>query len=85
MGRNLKQSFGEMLRTYRLAAGLTQEELADLSGLSPRTLGGIEQDRVTRPYRNSVQQLADALFAGQGARVYAAGHPADQLSGGEVG
>jgi tetratricopeptide (TPR) repeat protein/transcriptional regulator with XRE-family HTH domain len=55
------QSFGQLLRSYRVAAGLTQEELADRSGLSVRTLGDIERNRITRPYRNSVQRLADAL------------------------
>lgn len=55
------QSFGQLLRSHRVAAGLTQEELADLSGLSVRTLGDIERDRVAKPYRNSLERLADAL------------------------
>ena len=55
------QSFGQLLRSHRDAAGLTQEELADRSGLSVRTLGDIERDRVAKPYRNSLDRLADAL------------------------
>jgi tetratricopeptide (TPR) repeat protein/transcriptional regulator with XRE-family HTH domain len=55
------QGFGQLLRSHRVAAGLTQEELADLSGLSVRTLGDIERDRVAKPYRNSLDRLADAL------------------------
>ena len=57
-----------MLGSYRLAEGLTQEELADLSGLSVRALGDIERNRTTRPYRNSVERLADALRLSGSAR-----------------
>jgi tetratricopeptide (TPR) repeat protein/transcriptional regulator with XRE-family HTH domain len=52
--------FGGLLRRYRLARGLTQEELAGRSGLTPRTVANIERGR-TRPYRRSVSSLADAL------------------------
>jgi tetratricopeptide (TPR) repeat protein/transcriptional regulator with XRE-family HTH domain len=52
--------FGVLLRRYRLARGLTQEELADASGLTPRTVANIERGR-TRPYRRSARALADAL------------------------
>jgi tetratricopeptide (TPR) repeat protein/transcriptional regulator with XRE-family HTH domain len=62
------QTFGRLLRSYRVAAGLTQEELAELSGLSVRTLGDIERGRITRPYRNSLMQLADALQLTETAR-----------------
>jgi tetratricopeptide (TPR) repeat protein/transcriptional regulator with XRE-family HTH domain len=55
------QNFGQLVRSSRVAAGLTQEELADRSGLSVRTLGDIERNRIARPYRNSVQRIADAL------------------------
>lgn len=56
-----EQGFGKLLGSYRLAAGLTQEELAALSGLSIRALGDIERNRTARPYRASVERLADAL------------------------
>ena len=55
------ESFGELLRYYRLMSGLTQEELADRSGLSVRTIANMERGRTTRPYRRSVRSLADAL------------------------
>jgi tetratricopeptide (TPR) repeat protein/transcriptional regulator with XRE-family HTH domain len=59
--------FGVLLRRYRLARGLTQEELAVASGLSPRTVANIERGR-TRPYRRSARALADALRLSQTER-----------------
>ena len=56
------RKFGEVLRRYRLAAGLTQEELADRSGLSVRALGNLEGGRTARPHSHSVRLLADALM-----------------------
>jgi tetratricopeptide (TPR) repeat protein/transcriptional regulator with XRE-family HTH domain len=53
--------FAAMLRSYRLAAAFTQEELAHLSGLSVRALADMERGRTTRPFRRSVSRLADAL------------------------
>jgi predicted ATPase/transcriptional regulator with XRE-family HTH domain len=53
-------SFGNLLRRYRTAAGLTQDELAERSELSVRGLRYLERD-LRRPYRDTVQRLADAL------------------------
>jgi tetratricopeptide (TPR) repeat protein/transcriptional regulator with XRE-family HTH domain len=53
--------FAEMLRRYRLAAALTQEELAHQSRLSVRAVADMERGRTTRPYRRSVSRLADTL------------------------
>jgi tetratricopeptide (TPR) repeat protein/transcriptional regulator with XRE-family HTH domain len=53
--------FGGLLRWHRLAAGLSQEELAERSGLSSRAIADMERGRTTRPYRRSVRSLADAL------------------------
>jgi len=55
------QSFGNVLRLRRVAAQLTQEELADRAGLSVRSIVNIEGGQVRRPRRPSVQSLADAL------------------------
>ncbi|HKT04734.1 MAG TPA: helix-turn-helix transcriptional regulator, partial [Rugosimonospora sp.] len=55
------QTFGELLRGYRLSAGLTQRELAERAGVSVRALRDIEQGRVRRPQAPSVQRFADAL------------------------
>jgi tetratricopeptide (TPR) repeat protein len=54
-------AFGEMLRRRRLAAGLTQEELASRAEMSVRAIGDLECGRTTRPFRRSVRQLAAAL------------------------
>jgi tetratricopeptide (TPR) repeat protein/transcriptional regulator with XRE-family HTH domain len=53
--------FGELLRRCRMAAGLTQEELAWRSGLSVRAVADMERGRTTRPYRRSVALLTNAL------------------------
>jgi transcriptional regulator with XRE-family HTH domain/tetratricopeptide (TPR) repeat protein len=55
------RTFGEVLRQYRLAAGLTQEELAARSDLSVRAIRDLERDRTSRPYCRTVRLLADAL------------------------
>jgi tetratricopeptide (TPR) repeat protein/transcriptional regulator with XRE-family HTH domain len=54
-------SFGTLLRRYRLASGLSQEELADRSGLSVKAIANMERGRTARPRRHSVQSLADTL------------------------
>ncbi|HET7018737.1 MAG TPA: tetratricopeptide repeat protein [Streptosporangiaceae bacterium] len=54
-------SFGALLRQSRLAAALTQEDLSGLSGLSVRTISGLEAGRTTRPHWRNVLLLADAL------------------------
>lgn len=53
--------FGEVLRTRRVTAGLTQEELAERSGLGVRTIGDIERGRIARPHRRSLELLSGAL------------------------
>ena len=53
--------FGELLRRYRVAAGLTQEALADKAGLSVRGLSDLERGLRQSPHPESVQRLADAL------------------------
>ncbi len=53
--------FGAYLRRRREAAGLTQEELAQRSGVALRTISDIER-RVTRyPQRETLKDLAEAL------------------------
>ncbi|HUC26354.1 MAG TPA: tetratricopeptide repeat protein [Streptosporangiaceae bacterium] len=54
-------TYGRLVRRHRLASRLSQEELADRSGLSVRAIADIERGRTTRPHRHSVQVLADAL------------------------
>jgi predicted ATPase/transcriptional regulator with XRE-family HTH domain len=54
-------TFGDMLRRYRLAAGLTQEELAERAQVSPRAISDLERGLRSRPWRDTVQFLAEAL------------------------
>jgi tetratricopeptide (TPR) repeat protein len=61
-------SFGTILRRRRLALGLSQEELADRSGLSVRAIANMEQGRTTRPHRYSVQCLGYALGLSESER-----------------
>ncbi len=81
------QSFGDLLRHYRLAAGLTQEELADQAGLSVRGLSDLERGARRAPRRETVQLLAEALHlsAAERTRLEAAarqrGVPAVKASG----
>ena len=56
-------SFGEQLRQYRRAAGLTQEALAERAGLSVHRIQKLERG-VTNPYRDAAQRLAAALQLG---------------------
>jgi tetratricopeptide (TPR) repeat protein/transcriptional regulator with XRE-family HTH domain len=53
--------FGALLRERRVAAGISQEQLAELAGLSIRTISNLERDRVRRPHRDSIALLATAL------------------------
>jgi predicted ATPase/transcriptional regulator with XRE-family HTH domain len=59
-GLDASTSFGELLRRRRLAAGLTQEALAERADLSPRSVRGLERGE-SRPYRETARRLADAL------------------------
>ncbi len=52
---------GVVLRQFRLRAGLTQEALAEQSGVSVRTIRGLETGTRRNPRRTSLRQLADAL------------------------
>ncbi|MGW0771884.1 helix-turn-helix domain-containing protein [Streptomyces sp. NPDC002676] len=53
--------FGALLRARRSGAGLTQEELAERSGLSVRAIRDLEQGRVARPRRETLRLLTTAL------------------------
>jgi len=50
-----------LLRGARQQARLTQEELAERSGLSVRTISDLERERVRRPQRHSLRALTRAL------------------------
>src|SRR5439155_3246134 len=83
-------SFGDLLRRYRLAAGLTQEELAAEAGLSVRGLSDLERGARLAPRRETVQLLAESLqlSAAERTQLEAAARqraaPAVQASGGSL-
>jgi predicted ATPase/DNA-binding XRE family transcriptional regulator len=54
-------TFGALLRRLRLAAGLTQDALAERAGISAKAVGELERDRARTPRLESVALLADAL------------------------
>jgi transcriptional regulator with XRE-family HTH domain len=53
--------FGDLLRRHRNAAGLTQEDLAERSGLNPDTISLLERGERRRPHRYTLRSLAGAL------------------------
>ena len=58
--RDIIAVFAQNLKTLRLAAGLSQEELAHLTGLHRTYVGSVERGERNISLRN-VQRLADAL------------------------
>ncbi|WP_188317014.1 ATP-binding protein [Solihabitans fulvus] len=54
-------TFAELLKAHRLRSGLTQERLAEKSGVSTRTIRGLETGRRREPRLASVHLLAAAL------------------------
>ena len=57
-------SFGDILRQHRVAAGLTQEDLAEQAGLSLRGISDLERGVRRAPHRGTVLRLAAALRLG---------------------
>ncbi len=53
--------FAVLLRQFRLAAGLTQAELADRAGLSLRGVSDLERGVRRAPHPRTVRQFAEAL------------------------
>jgi predicted ATPase/transcriptional regulator with XRE-family HTH domain len=55
-----RTTFGALLRRHRLAAGLTQEQLAERAGLSVYGIQKLERG-ATHPYRDTAARLTEAL------------------------
>src|SRR5438067_1919956 len=53
--------FGVLLKRYRVAAGLTQDELAARAELSPRGISDLERGVRKRPHPATRERLAGAL------------------------
>jgi transcriptional regulator with XRE-family HTH domain len=73
-------AFGELLRQRRLAAGLTQEALAERAGVSAKAVSDLERDPDRTPRLDTIGLLADALDLGPGERsgLLAAARPQSQ-------
>jgi predicted ATPase/DNA-binding XRE family transcriptional regulator len=56
-----ESDFGGLLRHYRVAAGLTQEELAERAGVSTRGISDLERGAHGLPRKDTLQLLLDAL------------------------
>jgi len=63
------RAFGARLRECRQSAGLSQQELAERSGLSVRAISDLERSRTRFPYQDSLGRLADALGLRDPARA----------------
>ncbi|GIH08430.1 hypothetical protein Rhe02_64970 [Rhizocola hellebori] len=53
--------FGDMVRTYRRRLGLSQEDLAAKAGVSVRTIGKIEANRIAAPRPATVRLLGEVF------------------------
>jgi predicted ATPase/transcriptional regulator with XRE-family HTH domain len=76
MSGKTTRPFGDLLRSYRLAAGLTQEALAERAGVGTRSIRALEQGD-TRPLKGTARRLATGLNLGaeDHARFVAAAVP----------
>jgi transcriptional regulator with XRE-family HTH domain/tetratricopeptide (TPR) repeat protein len=54
-------SFGRLLRAYRMNAGLTQEALAERAGLSRRGIADLERGARLSPHQHTIDKLAESL------------------------
>ena len=57
---SLIHTFAENVKKYRIENGLSQEELAELSGLHRTYISAIERERRNISIRN-IESIADAL------------------------
>ena len=53
--------FADILRRHRASAAITQEDLADRTGLTPQAIGLLERGERRRPHAYTVRKLAEAL------------------------
>lgn len=60
MDNNFKKSFGTRIKYLRKLSGLSQEKLAELTGLSTKTISYIENSKNTLSF-NKLHLLAKAL------------------------
>ena len=76
------KEFGELLRTHRLDAGLTQQQLADFAMLSVRAIRDLECGRTRSPRAETVRLLAEGLRLDDSSRAdlqQAGGRPTGRM------
>src|SRR4051794_19856385 len=66
MATEQQPTFGALLRLFRTAAGVSQEELAERSGLSARAISDLERGVRRAPYSDTIGRLAHALSLSDG-------------------
>ncbi len=62
-------AFGTLLRRYRIAAGLSQEALAERARMSANGIGALERGYRRTPQRETLELLARALVLDDGQRA----------------
>lgn len=70
MATSQPDTFAEMLRRCRVAAGLTQEQLAERAGLSVRGISDLERGVNRSPRASTAERLADALGLSPAERAW---------------
>jgi predicted ATPase/DNA-binding XRE family transcriptional regulator len=77
-----REAFAQRLRRLRMAAELTQQELAERAGVSVRAISDLEREINQRPRRDTAAMLADGLrLAGDEREEFlAAAQPRPRLS-----
>ena len=78
-------AFGTRLTGCRRSAGLTQQELADRSGLSIRAISNLELGRTRSPHPTTVHRLAEALGLHGDSRAEFLAAAGRRLSGSTAG
>jgi predicted ATPase/DNA-binding XRE family transcriptional regulator len=68
-GPQQRTLFGALLRRHRLAAGLTQDVLAERAQLSVRAVADLERGARRHPYPETVERLAAALGLAEDQRA----------------
>ncbi|HXM06822.1 MAG TPA: helix-turn-helix domain-containing protein, partial [Candidatus Acidoferrum sp.] len=58
------QSFGQLLKRFRVEANLSQEALAERARMSAHAISSLERGARRAPYRDTVTLLVDALALG---------------------
>ena len=62
-------AFGSLLRAHRQARGLTQEALAERTGVGTRTIQELERG-AHQPYRDTLARLVKGLELGRQERLW---------------